>query len=143
MNAVFYLSALVAVVATAMPRVVESLGGIRIYAWVGAGFLLTSTMTMPLWGRLSDLFGRRIIYLVGLVVFALLAGTTRGISFLFAFVLLAGGFYLALYAWMGPAFAGSTLGSLTWAGATVATMAVTGLRSLSLHRAAAVSGTGV
>ena len=47
------------VVATAMPIVVRNLGGLEIYAWVFAGFILTSTVTMPLWGRLSDLFGRR------------------------------------------------------------------------------------
>src|SRR5207244_12695794 len=47
------------VVATAMPTVVKSLGGIHMYSWVFSGFLLTSTVTMPLWGRLSDLFGRR------------------------------------------------------------------------------------
>ena len=43
------------VVATAMPRVVASLGGLEMYSWVFSGFLLTSTVTMPLWGRLSDL----------------------------------------------------------------------------------------
>jgi EmrB/QacA subfamily drug resistance transporter len=57
------------VVATAMPTVVASLGGLAIYSWVFSGFLLTSTVTMPLWGRLSDLLGRRRVYLVGLVVF--------------------------------------------------------------------------
>jgi EmrB/QacA subfamily drug resistance transporter len=61
------------VVATAMPTVVQSLGGIDIYAWVFSGFLLTSTVTMPVWGRLSDLLGRRRTYLVGLVIF--LAGS--------------------------------------------------------------------
>src|SRR5207248_17259 len=61
------------VVATAMPRVVASLGGIEIYSWVFSGFLLTSTVTMPLWGRLSDLYGRRPIFLGGLVIF--LAGS--------------------------------------------------------------------
>src|SRR2546430_13294503 len=59
------------VVATAMPRVVESLGGVHIYSWVFSGFLLTSTVTMPLWGRLSDLFGRRPVYLGGLALFLL------------------------------------------------------------------------
>src|SRR5437870_10489412 len=61
------------VVATAMPRVVASLGGLSIYSWVFSGFLLTSTVTMPLWGRLSDLYGRRPIYLTGLGLF--LAGS--------------------------------------------------------------------
>ena len=44
------------VVATAMPTVVAALGGMEIYSWVFSGFLLTSTVTMPLWGRLSDLW---------------------------------------------------------------------------------------
>jgi EmrB/QacA subfamily drug resistance transporter len=61
------------VVATAMPKAVSTLEGIEIYSWVGAGFLLTSTVTMPLWGRLSDFYGRRPIYLVGVTVF--LAGS--------------------------------------------------------------------
>ena len=61
------------VVATAMPTVVTSLGGIRIYSWVFSGFLLTQTVTMPLWGRFSDLYGRRPIYLAGLATF--LAGS--------------------------------------------------------------------
>jgi EmrB/QacA subfamily drug resistance transporter len=56
-----------------MPTVVTSLGGIRIYSWVFSGFLLTQTVTMPLWGRFSDLYGRRPIYLVGLATF--LAGS--------------------------------------------------------------------
>ena len=57
------------VVATAMPTVVGALGGIKIYSWVFSAFLLTSTVTMPLWGRLSDLFGRRPAYLLGLTIF--------------------------------------------------------------------------
>src|SRR5262245_15716070 len=57
------------VVATAMPTVVGALGGMDIYSWVFSGFLLTSTVTMPLWGRLSDLFGRRPIYLIGMATF--------------------------------------------------------------------------
>jgi len=57
------------VVATAMPRVVESLGGIEVYAWVFSGFLLTATVMMPVWGRLSDLYGRRPVFLVGLGIF--------------------------------------------------------------------------
>jgi EmrB/QacA subfamily drug resistance transporter len=57
------------VVATAMPTVVASLGGIRIYSWVFSGFLLAQTVTMPLWGRFSDLYGRRPIYLAGLATF--------------------------------------------------------------------------
>src|SRR3989442_6639515 len=62
------------VVATAMPTVVASLGGIRLYTWVFSGFLLTQTVTMPLWGRFSHLYGPRSVYLVGLAAF--LAGSS-------------------------------------------------------------------
>jgi EmrB/QacA subfamily drug resistance transporter len=80
-------------VATAMPKVVASLGGIQIYSWVFSGFLLTSTVTMPLWGRLSDLYGRRPVYLVGLVTFlagSALSGAARGMGELIGFRMLQG-----------------------------------------------------
>ncbi len=67
------------VVATAMPTVVKSLGGLDIYSWVFSAFLLTSTVTMPLWGRVSDLLGRRRPYLVGLVIF-LVGSALSGVS---------------------------------------------------------------
>src|SRR5438105_7361932 len=81
------------VVATAMPIVVKSLGGLEIYAWVFAGFLLTSTVTMPLWGRLSDLYGRRSTFLTGLVIFLVgsaLSGLSRDMAQLIAFRMLQG-----------------------------------------------------
>ncbi|MBI4635841.1 MAG: MFS transporter [Candidatus Rokubacteria bacterium] len=81
------------VVATAMPTVVESLGGIHIYSWVFSGFLLTSTVTMPLWGRLSDLFGRRPTYLTGLVIFlagSALSGLADSMAQLIAFRMVQG-----------------------------------------------------
>lgn len=81
------------VVATAMPTVVESLGGIQIYSWVFSGFLLTSTVTMPLWGRLSDLFGRRPTFLAGLTVFLVgsaLSGASQNMTELIGFRMLQG-----------------------------------------------------
>jgi EmrB/QacA subfamily drug resistance transporter len=81
------------VVATAMPTVVQSLGGVHIYSWVFSGFLLTSTVTMPLWGRLSDLVGRRPIYLTGLAVFLVgsaLSGAAQNMGQLIAFRMLQG-----------------------------------------------------
>ncbi len=81
------------VVATAMPKVVASLGGVDIYSWVFSGFLLTSTVTMPLWGRLSDLFGRRRIYLTGLAIFlagSALSGVSQDMTQLIAFRMLQG-----------------------------------------------------
>lgn len=57
------------VVGTAMPTVVTTLGGLAHYSWVFAVYLLTSTASVPIWGRLSDLYGRRRLYLAGIFVF--------------------------------------------------------------------------
>jgi EmrB/QacA subfamily drug resistance transporter len=61
------------VVSTAMPTVITTLGGLAHYSWVFAVYLLTSTASVPIWGRLSDLYGRRRLYLTGILVF--LAGS--------------------------------------------------------------------
>ena len=71
MAAVFLAAMESTVVATAMPTVIASLGGIRIYSWTFSAFLLTSTVTMPIWGRLADQVGRRPAYLAGLGLFLL------------------------------------------------------------------------
>src|SRR5215510_6540596 len=81
------------VVATAMPTVVAALGGIEIYSWVFSGFLLTSTVTLPLWGRLSDLFGRRPVYMAGMAIFlagSALSGLAHDMLQLVAFRMLQG-----------------------------------------------------
>jgi EmrB/QacA subfamily drug resistance transporter len=57
------------VVTTAMPTVVAKLGGLEIYSWVFSIYLLTATVSIPVWGRLSDMHGRRRLYLVGIGVF--------------------------------------------------------------------------
>jgi EmrB/QacA subfamily drug resistance transporter len=81
------------VVSTAMPSVVASLGGLDMYSWVFSGFLLTSTVTMPLWGRLSDLLGRRRVFLAGLAIFLVgttLSGLSRTMTELIVFRMLQG-----------------------------------------------------
>lgn len=75
------------VVATAMPTVVSSLGGLNIYSWVFSAYLLTFTISVPIWGRLSDMFGRRRFYLAAIGLFLLgsaLAGQARSMTFLIA-----------------------------------------------------------
>lgn len=57
------------VVATAMPTVISELGGIRLYGWVGAAYLLASTVTVPLYGKLADRRGRKPVLMLGIVVF--------------------------------------------------------------------------
>src|SRR5512136_400749 len=56
-------------VGTALPRIVTDLRGNDLYAWVFTIYLLTMTVTMPVWGSLSDRFGRRVVLLVGVGVF--------------------------------------------------------------------------
>jgi EmrB/QacA subfamily drug resistance transporter len=67
------------VVTTAMPKVVASLGGFDLYAWVFTSYMLTSTVTIPLYGKLSDLYGRKIFFLFGMAVF-LVASVLSGRS---------------------------------------------------------------
>jgi EmrB/QacA subfamily drug resistance transporter len=59
------------VVSTAMPTVIATLGGLAHYSWVFSAYLLTSTASVPIWGRLSDLYGRRRMYLIGVAIFLL------------------------------------------------------------------------
>lgn len=57
------------VVATAMPTIVGQLGGLEHYSWVFSAFMLASTTTVPLYGKLSDIYGRRNIYIIAMALF--------------------------------------------------------------------------
>lgn len=57
------------VVATAMPTIVSHLGGLSIYAWVFSAYMLASTTAVPIFGKLSDIYGRRPIYLISMAIF--------------------------------------------------------------------------
>ncbi len=57
------------VVATAMPTIVGQLGGLEHYAWVFSAFMLTSTTFVPLYGKLSDIYGRRNLYVIAMTIF--------------------------------------------------------------------------
>src|SRR5437879_7763296 len=61
------------IVGTAMPRIITDLQGFDQYTWVTTAYLLTSTVMVPIYGKLSDIFGRKPIFLVG--VFLFLAGS--------------------------------------------------------------------
>ncbi|MDA2920444.1 MFS transporter [Desulfobacterota bacterium AH_259_B03_O07] len=80
-------------VSTAMPTVVSSLGGLHIYSWVFSAYILTSTVSLPLWGRLSDLYGRRKFYIIGIVIFLVgsaLSGQSNSMTTLILFRALQG-----------------------------------------------------
>src|SRR3954464_4966116 len=75
-----FLAALEAtVVGTAMPTVIASLGGLSHYSWVFSAYLITSTITVPVWGKLSDLYGRRLFYQLGIAIF-LVGSVLSGVS---------------------------------------------------------------
>src|SRR5947209_14569116 len=57
------------IVGTALPSIVGKLGGITLYSWVFSAYLLTSTTTVPIYGKLADLFGRKPLFLFGTAVF--------------------------------------------------------------------------
>ena len=57
------------IVSTAMPTIIGDLGGLPLYSWVFSIYLLTSTVMMPIYGRLADIYGRRRILMVGISVF--------------------------------------------------------------------------
>ena len=81
------------VVGTAMPRVIASLGGMDHYSWVFSAYLVTATVTIPVWGRLSDLYGRRPLYLIGVATFlagSALSGASATITQLILFRALQG-----------------------------------------------------
>jgi len=61
------------VVGTSLPQVVADIGGFEHFAWVFSAYMLASTLVIPIAGKLSDIYGRRPVYLAGLVVF--LAGS--------------------------------------------------------------------
>lgn len=81
------------VVGTAMPTVIAALGGLSHYSWVFSAYLLTSTVSVPLWGKLSDLYGRSLLYQIGVGVFLLgsaLSGLATSMPQLIAFRALQG-----------------------------------------------------
>ena len=57
------------IVATALPTIVGDLGGLNHLSWVVTAYLLTSTASTPLYGKLSDLYGRKIMFQIAIVVF--------------------------------------------------------------------------
>ena len=64
------------IVATALPRITGELGGLAHYSWVFSAYMLASTVTVPMYGRLSDIHGRRPFFVIGIVVF--MAGAVVG-----------------------------------------------------------------
>ncbi len=79
MTGMFIAALEATVVGTAMPTVIAALGGLNHYSWVFSAYLITSTVSVPVWGKLSDLYGRRLFYQIGIGIF-LLGSVLSGFS---------------------------------------------------------------
>src|SRR6516162_10733211 len=76
------------IVGTAMPHIVADLQGFDLITWVSTAYLLTSTVPIPIFGKLSDLFGRKPIMLFGIVIFltgSALSGAAQSMDQLIVF----------------------------------------------------------
>jgi EmrB/QacA subfamily drug resistance transporter len=79
MSGMFLASLDGTIVATAMPTVIGDLHGIDSYAWVFSAYLLAEVATIPLWGKFADMFGRKRIFILGMIIF-LLGSALAGMS---------------------------------------------------------------
>ncbi|RNB87978.1 DHA2 family efflux MFS transporter permease subunit [Brevibacillus nitrificans] len=84
-----FLSAIeVTIVSTAMPTIVNKLGGLELISWVYAVYLLTSAVTTPIFGKIADLFGRKKVFLFGCSLFligSMLCGLSQSMEQLILF----------------------------------------------------------
>ncbi|MCW2693780.1 MAG: drug resistance transporter, EmrB/QacA subfamily [Mycobacterium sp.] len=81
------------IVSTALPRIVGDLHGLTHIAWVTTAYLLASTVTTPLWGKLGDLFGRKYLFQASIVIFLVgsaLSGSAQSMFQLIGFRFLQG-----------------------------------------------------
>ena len=75
------------IVTTALPRIVGDLGGFEHYSWVFSAYMLASTVTVPIYGKLSDLYGRKPFFALGIVLFmtgAVVSGLAQSMTMLIA-----------------------------------------------------------
>src|SRR5207344_2674736 len=76
------------IVGPALPTIVTQLSGNDYYVWAVTIYLLTSTISVPFWGKLSDLYGRKPIFMIGIVIFLIgsaLSGLSQNMAMLIAF----------------------------------------------------------
>jgi EmrB/QacA subfamily drug resistance transporter len=71
MLSMFLGSIFMTIAATAMPRIITDLGGFSQYTWVFTAYIITETIAVPLTGKLSDMYGRKWFFVVGMVIFTL------------------------------------------------------------------------
>jgi EmrB/QacA subfamily drug resistance transporter len=69
MLAIFLSSLDQTIVGTAMPRIISDLGGFSNYTWMTTAYIITSAIAIPITGKLTDMYGRKRFYIIGLVIF--------------------------------------------------------------------------
>ena len=96
------------IVATALPAIVDDLGGLTSYSWVITSYILAMTVTVPLYGKLGDIYGRRLLWLVAISIFLVgsaLCGLAQTMNQLVAFRVVqgmgAGGLFALAHATIG------------------------------------------
>ncbi len=76
------------IIATAMPDIVANLGGFSLYSWVFSSYLLMQAVSIPIFGKLADLFGRKPVFIAGTVIFlvgSILCGLAPSMTWLIVF----------------------------------------------------------
>ena len=93
MMAIFLASLDQTIIATAIPHIVTDLGGFDRFAWVTTAYLVASTAVIPIVGKLSDIYGRKVFFIGGIIIFvvgSVLAGIAQDMNQLIAFRALQG-----------------------------------------------------
>jgi EmrB/QacA subfamily drug resistance transporter len=105
------------IVATAGPTIISDLGGLSLYAWVFSAYILAQTVSLPIFGKLSDLYGRKRFFVLGLIIFmvgSMLSGASQSITELIVFRAIqgigSGAFFPIALAIVGVAFPPSMRG---------------------------------
>ncbi|WP_214410159.1 MFS transporter [Sphaerisporangium fuscum] len=99
------------IVATALPRIVADLGGLDQFAWVTTGYLIAGSAAVPVYGKLGDLFGRKRVFLISILVFlagSAACGLAQTMTQLIAFRVIqgigSGGLFISVLSILGEMF---------------------------------------
>ncbi|HEY4501685.1 MAG TPA: MDR family MFS transporter [Candidatus Paceibacterota bacterium] len=78
------------IVATAMPSIVREFNGLEHISWVFSAYMLASTVTVPLYGKLSDIYGRKLFFIIGIVIFLMGSVFSGAATSMFELILFRG-----------------------------------------------------
>src|SRR5206468_3931087 len=125
------------IVATALPTIVGDLGGLRQLSWVVTAYILTSTVSVPLWGKISDLSGRKRIFQSAILIFLLgsaLSGLSQNMAELIGFRALqgagAGGLLACAQAIIGDIVSPRDRDQYAWGSPQIIALGIVGVLAL-------------